>query len=270
MKQTLNFSAGPVFRGLGKLFPVLLILAVGLSQAWADSGGVDELIARGDAVFRMRANLKKARQAAELYSQALEKDPSNFTAAWRLAYACFWEGDRRNDQSAKMAILKEGLTAADKAVAINPEAVEGYLLRGSLRALTMAANKNVLLIPSVKEDLTRAISIDPGYDGGAAYRVLGRMYYILPGLVGGSNDKAIELLQSAVQLGPRHYINHIFLAEAYMKDGRVSEARDLLKKSLAGSPIPDQEPEFADWQTMAKRVLKKLNTTTAENRLPSS
>jgi tetratricopeptide (TPR) repeat protein len=102
------------------------------------------------------------------------------------------------------------------------------------------------------------IKKDPAYEKGGPYRVLGRLYFKLPGLMGGSTAKAIENLKTAVQHGPQRWINHLYLAEVYLKEGQKDLAKPLLEQILAGQAESGLEPELADWQAEAKKLLKGL------------
>ncbi|MBU4573948.1 MAG: TRAP transporter TatT component family protein, partial [Proteobacteria bacterium] len=98
---------------------------------------------------------------------------------------------------------------------------------------------------------------DPNYEAGGPYRVLGRLYFKLPGLFGGDNEKAIENLKIAVKKGPHRYLNHIYLAEVLIDEDQGHEANQVLKAVIAGPVEPGLEPEDAEWKTLAQKLLER-------------
>ena len=60
---------------------------------------------------------------------------------------------------------------------------------------------------------------------GSADRALGRWYFKVPRLFGGSNKEAEAHLRASLRYNPDSTISHFFLAELFLDDDRKSEAR---------------------------------------------
>ncbi|HMS40050.1 MAG TPA: hypothetical protein PKE69_07495, partial [Pyrinomonadaceae bacterium] len=98
------------------------------------------------------------------------------------------------------------------------------------------------------------------YFYGGAWRVLGRVYHKAPGFPFsiGSTKKAIECLEKAVNLGPKFYLNHLFLAEAYISNRDKDKAREQLEW-IQNAPL-NKNHEFEDERdkNLAETLLKNL------------
>ena len=98
--------------------------------------------------------------------------------------------------------------------------------RGILKSLSMASD--------VRESAEKAIKINPRVGCGGALRLLGRYYHQLPGMFGGDNAKAIQILQRQTKICPSNELGRYYLAEVLHDEGRDDEARPHLQKVIAG------------------------------------
>ena len=233
---------------------VLVSIQIGLAANAAD------LIRRADERYRHRADPAGAEAAADLYRQALSSDPENYEAAWKLARTLCWITDHA-PRDRRPAVSEEAVSAASRAVEINPGHPAGHFWLGTAYGFygeAKGALKSLALLEPVKEEMAAVIRLDPGYEGGGAYLVLGRLYFFLPGFLGGDNRKAVDYIRTALKHGPRRWVNHLFLAEVYINEGRKREARTLLESILAGPAEPGWEPEYKEWRGEAEYWLNKL------------
>ena len=65
----------------------------------------------------------------------------------------------------------------------------------------------------IREALEKVLQIDPAYQNGSADRALGRWYYKVPGLFGGSKKKSEEHLRKSLTYDPQSTASRFFLAE---------------------------------------------------------
>jgi tetratricopeptide (TPR) repeat protein len=107
----------------------------------------------------------------------------------------------------------------------------------------------------VKRELEATLRIDPAFDGGAADRALGRWYHRVPGLFGGSKDKAVEHLRRALAFDPANPASHYFLAETLLALGRRDDARREFEAVLVGDVDPAWEPEGREFRAKARTLL---------------
>ena len=115
-------------------------------------------------------------------------------------------------------------------------------------------------VSPVKNLAERAAQIDESYFYGGPWRVLGRLYHKAPGfpLSIGSTRKAVECLEKAVNLGPKFFLNRLFLAEACISNRDKAKAREHLEWIVKTPPNVNHEREDEDYKRQAAALLKNL------------
>ena len=244
---------------------MILILTAALLAPFtggaAQNVDLDNLLAQGDEHYAQRADLDQARLAVELYRQAVELDPSSYEAAWRLSRGLYWVGDHVSEN--KAAYFEQAIDAGKKAVALNPDDAAGHYWLGvsyGLYAKVKGLAHSVFVIGPLKEHMAAVLKLDPGYDRGGAYFILGIVYYELPGVLGGDMDQAFKYLEKAVELDPQAYAIHAYLADAYIDQGRTDRARELVSEALSGTCRPGHEPECRRGKDQAAEVKERLES----------
>ncbi len=242
------------------MLTVVLFAAMCLCAA-AVAADTAAMMKQADDAWAQRADKAKTQEAADLYEAILVEEPTNYDAAWKAAKALYRVGDKGPDD-AKEATFEKAVNLAKKAVQIKPDDPMGHYWLGVVYGQYGKAkgiSKSLSLVDPIKEEMAFVISKDPKFEGGGAQRVLGRLYFKLPGLFGGDNDKSIEYLEEAVKIGPNYYLNHVFLAETLADEGEDERAEKLLNQVInANDPPAGLEPEMADWKAEAKRVLEDM------------
>ncbi|MGE5717301.1 MAG: hypothetical protein ACM369_11680 [Acidobacteriota bacterium] len=226
---------------------------------------------------------------------ALSARPDSLEVRWRLMRALYFKGEHTaNDNAEKRTIFDEGRTVAEQTLII----MRGEAGREAHRDLSRATP--VELVPYVKKNATAApaflwaavdwgkwalafgktaavkqgaaskirdyaqavILLDPAYDGGGGYRVLGRLHHQTPAIPfftgWASRTQALKNLRLAVEAGPRNLVGRQFLAEAMWdyESARRAEARAMLEKILAETPDPDDLVEDRKTQEESAQLLK--------------
>lgn len=261
------------------------------------------LITEADAHYSRRqdgrvgavANPREIAQAVAGYDRAAEA-PDNAEARWKLARALYFQaaytgqdGDaqraiyekaRRVGEEAirilerrargKGVISFEGRSPAEVAAALVSDrdaaptffwtAVawgQGALVSGKLKAVrTGAAEK-------IRDDASTVITLDPEFEEGGGYRILGRLHHQAPKIpfltFWVSQGKALENLRRAVAVNERSFVNRHFLAEALADGGPAdrAEAVRIEEKLAADAPSPGHLVEDLSIQEEAKRNLEK-------------
>ena len=215
-----------------------------------------------DALYADRRNLESARRAADIWRADLARDPRGFEAAWKLARADYWLGGHAAESDGRR-LFEAGLEAARKAAAIEPQRPEGYFwMAANMGALAEAygLRQGIKYRTAIREALETVLRLDPAFAQGSADRALGRWYYKVPGLVGGSHRLAEQHLRQSLKYNPHSTASHFFLAEMYLDDGRRSEAKTELQSVLEAPFDPDWEPENQDFKEKAQRLLRTLTS----------
>ena len=213
-----------------------------------------------DALYADRANLASARRAAELWSADLARDPRAFDAAWKLARTDYWLGGHAPDREQR-AFLENGIDAGRKAVAVEPRRPEGHFwIAANMGALaeSFGLRAGIKYRKPIKDELETVLYLDPLFQQGSADRALGRWYFKVPGLFGGSHKLAEEHLRESLKYNANSTASHFFLAEVMLDDGRKADARAELQKVIDAPLDPDWTPEDHDFKQKARTLLVKL------------
>ena len=212
-----------------------------------------------DALYADRANLASARRAADMWTAALAADPRDFEAAWKLARADYWLGGHA-PEAERRAFLERGIEAGRKAAAAQPTRPEGHFWiaanMGTL-AESFGLRQGLKYRKPVKEALETVLRLDPAFQQGSADRALGRWYFKVPSLFGGSRKQAENHLRVSLKYNPHSTASHFFLAELLLDDGRKEEARTELQKVLDAAADPAWAPEDQEFKEKAKQLLRR-------------
>lgn len=220
-------------------------------------------LAQPRAAYEQRADPALAKAAVDLFGKALKADPKSYEAAWEGARACYYHGhyDLTEAPDAEvLALFQEGITRARAAVALHPKGAEGHFWLGVLDGVygeTKGIFKSLSMVPEIKQEMAAALAINPSVEGGGPDRVLGRLYYKLPGFKGGDDKKSIEHLEKSLKDAPTNALTMLYLAETYKSEGMKEKALEQLNAIVAMTPDPRWVPEHPSIKEEAQRLLKK-------------
>jgi hypothetical protein len=110
---------------------------------------------------------------------------------------------------------------------------------------------------AIKQALETVLRIDAGFQHGSADRALGRWYFKVPGLFGGSRKKSEEHLRRSLAYNPNSHASRFFLAETLFAMDRDAEARGELKKLLDAPIDPEWAPEDREFKDKARALLAR-------------
>ncbi|WNW11534.1 tetratricopeptide repeat protein [Pseudomonas sp. DTU_2021_1001937_2_SI_NGA_ILE_001] len=149
-----------------------------------------------------------------------------------------------------------------------PAAAEAWIWSGIVHSSWAGAQGGLGALSKVKlarEELEKAMAIDPQALQGSAYTSLAALYDRVPGWpVGfGDADKADKLLQQALKINPQGIDTLYFWGDHLFRQGHYAQARDALKQALQAAPRPGREVADAgrrqEIQQLLADVDKKLN-----------
>jgi tetratricopeptide (TPR) repeat protein len=216
--------------------------------------------ANPDELYARRDDVASARQAAAIWAERLRRNPKAFESAWKLARASYWLGGHLPEHERKAA-LEAGIEAARRAVAIDPNRPDGHFwIAANMGALaeSFGLRQGLKYRGDIRDELLTVLKLDPAFQAGSADRALGRWYFKVPGLFGGSRKKSEEHLRRSLTYSPASTASHYFLAETLLESGRKDDALAELQKVLAARPDPDWAPEDREFKDKAQRLLKTL------------
>jgi hypothetical protein len=213
-----------------------------------------------DALYRDRETLASAKQATQIWTDRLAKNAKDFESAWKLARARYWLGTHGPDSERKGA-LEAGITAGRAAVAVDPNKPEGHFwIAANMGALaeSFGLRQGLKYRGEIKTELETVLRLDAAFQQGSADRALGRWYFKVPGLFGGSNQKSEEHLRASLTYNPNSTVSLFFLAETLVDSKKKPEARALLNRAIEAPLDPDWAPEDRDFKEKARALLATL------------
>jgi tetratricopeptide (TPR) repeat protein len=243
---------------------------------------------RAEGAVGARAQPAEVDQALDSYRAALAADPGSNLARAGLIRAVFFrtsfcnspndvrrrllreardvadEGLRRLDADlgdVKGGARLEALRRVDHAAALHFWAAVAWgqwgLANGKLASVRQGVARRV-------RDLGQAVvDLDPAYEQGGGYRILGRLHDQcprIPFLTGWvSHDRSLQYLRAALALDPASTVDQVFLAEAILAhDGaRRAEAMRLLAACARAVPRPGLLVEDAFYIDRARQLLAR-------------
>jgi uncharacterized membrane protein len=213
-----------------------------------------------DALYKQRENVASAQQAEGIWAERLAKDAKDFDAAWKLARARYWLGGHADEKKRK-AYLEAGIAAARAAVAVAPNKPEGHFwIAANMGALaeSFGLRQGLKYRGDIKDALETVLRLDPAYQQGSADRALGRWYFKVPGLFGGSDKKSEAHLRKSLTYNPNSAASLYFLSETLIELKKQDEARSLLQKLLEAPTDPEWAPEDREFKEKARTLLTSV------------
>ena len=214
-----------------------------------------------DALYRQRENLAAAQQAEAIWAARLARDSKDFDSAWKLARARYWLGGHAEDKARK-GYLEAGVAAGRAAVAAQPDKPDGHFwMAANMGALaeSFGLRQGLKYRGDIKDQLETVLRLDPAYLQGSADRALGRWYFKVPGMFGGSDRKSEEHLRQSLTYNPNSHSSLYFLAETLIELKRKPEAKTILQRLLDAPIDPDWAPEDREFKQKASVLIKTLS-----------
>lgn len=269
--------------------PLVLVLAFALALAASEStaSAFDDALVAGDRAWSERAasieddraRPERTIEAIGHYRAALDADPSELAAHWKLLRALHYAIDFTSlaeadqEQWARQAI-EVAATASERAeTGAGSDADRARAYFWSAIAWGTRAQR-VGLITIVREGVAtrmhdfaeQSLALDPGVDRGGAYRLLSRLHATLPRVpfVSGwvDRDKALPYAERGLAHDPEHPGNRLVLALALLEHApdRAPEARALLEEVAAFEPRPEARAEDLRIREQANEKLGELSS----------
>ena len=248
----------------------ILIVGAGLGGAPgaapagnAATAPIPTLLVRVDDLYRRRDDKTAWNEQQRLIQTLIARAPSEFDVLWRAARFYFWASDDpgvAREQRSRWG--KDGWDFAEKAIAVNPNDAAGYywaalcmgnyaLGLGVVKALSQG------LEGKFRERLTRAQSLNAGYELGAAETAWGRFFDKLP-WPKRDRRKAEEHFRKALELNPHALRARVYLASSYLDSDRAVEAKRLLDEVAAAVPGRYDAPEERRAQALAAGLMQTV------------
>ena len=186
--------------------------------------------------------------------------PGAFEAAWKLARADYWLGGHA-PASEQRKWFEGGIDGGRQASALQPNRPEGYFwMAANMGALaeSFGLRQGIKYRKPIKDELLTVLRLDPAFQQGSADRALGRWYFKVPSISGGSHKLSEQHLRESLKYNDNSTASHFFLAELFIDDGRKADARVELQKVLDALLDPQWTPEDREFKAKAQKLLATL------------
>jgi TRAP transporter TatT component family protein len=214
-----------------------------------------------DRLYADRANLASARRAADLWRPASAGSGSEgFDASWKLARADYWLGGHV-PESERRSIYEEGIAAGRRAIALQANRPEGHFwVAANMGAMaeSFGLRQGIKYRKPVREELETVLRLDPSFMQGSADRALGRWYFKVPRLFGGSDKESEAHLRASLKYNPNSTASRFFLAELYLDNDRKADARTELQAVIEAPLDPNWTPEDQEFKAKARKLLASM------------
>jgi tetratricopeptide (TPR) repeat protein len=240
---------------------LVLILVLLASVFPLQAPVVDGPLKEADELYARRDEVEKLKQAATIAEKQIAANKADYEALWRLAKFRYYLADREPDKEKKLKLFQSGADTAKKAVAANPNRVEGHFWVGANTgevASLKGALDSLAMIRTIRREFEAALAIDPTYGKGTIHLALAEMDLRLPRLFGGNERRGLQRLEAGLQFGEKNAELKLALAGVYIKKNRADQARPLLDSIIADADPLRTPVEMEGLRSKAKVMLEKM------------
>ena len=219
---------------------------------------------RHEGCVEDRADPKPISQAISHFEKALTDQKNKDEASLYLLKSYYFKAKfAENNKQKKKDLLKKGKELGQELVDRYPESAEyryWYLVNlgswAEVYGILAAAREGVA--DQMRSHSKKIIELDPGYEDGAGYFMLGAVHYkspYIPFLLSWPNNKdALKWLEMSYNTGDAKLAQGVYLAQSLYKDGQKNEAINLLDEISKSTPSEDDYASDWEWIKKAKEL----------------
>jgi len=214
-----------------------------------------------------RANPEQINKAIEAFEKALEQDIKPEQSASYLLQAYYFKGMfvELSEQEQK-DIYDKGRALGEQMIERFPRSVPIKFWYGAnlgrwadVHGFVKAATSGIA--GKLRKVCKNIIELDPQYQGGGGYRILAQVHFYSPNipLVMGwpSDDRAMELVEKAMDNAPEHPTNRMLYAQVLLEFDRKQEAHKQLQYILDMEPRSTHPVEDQYLKHRSRELLKE-------------
>ena len=244
-------------------FVFFFIFSIIVAQSDLENG-IQYYNQRHEGCIEDKADPEPITKAISYFEKSLGNKADKDKASLYLLKSYYFKAKfTENDKRRKKDLLKKGKELGQKLVADFPESVEyryWYLVNlgswAEVYGIFAAAREGVA--DQMRSQSKKIIEIDPEYENGAGYFMLGAVHYkspYIPFLLAWPNNMdAIKWLDISYNTGDAKLAQGVYLSQALYKDGKNDAAVKLLDQIIEATPTEDDYA--SDWEWIKKaRVL---------------
>lgn len=211
-------------------------------------GQVIDRFVDADLAYANRRDAQAALDALHLYQQLYAQHPQDAQAAWRLSMAYTFVGRRlvedKDDQKEHYA---NGRDVGQKSIEIDPQCAPCYFwtaVNMTFYGRRVGMLKMLFTLDTIRDYFNKTIELDPDYGFGAAHRILGIMYYRIPGVMGGNSKLAKSYFDQALAIGPNEPMNYLEFVKFLSR--KKDDATQALRLARLGAALPQPPADMVE------------------------
>ena len=238
---------------------VFVVFGLVLASTLAFGQTPEELIEKADGIYDQMQDMASAEEALKLYRDALVVADNKYEAYWKISRMLYYVGAHKEKKKDRQNTFAQGVYHAEKAMALEPEQPDGYYWRAVNNGKygeTRGVLKSLSLVKPIKADINKVIELDRSYEGGGPDRVLGRVFFKLPGFAGGSKDKSLEHLLKSKEYDPNDALTRAYLGDTLLAKKEIEQARAELEYVMNLPDDPLWVASIAESKELAEELLK--------------
>lgn len=240
-----------------KTFLGLLIILCFSFPLFSQTG--EEMLSQGDELLIDMKDMATAEEALALYRKASGALENKYGALWRISRIHYYIGIHTEKKKEKRRIFSQGVYYGKRAVDLESDKPDGHYwlaVNHGKYGEAKGVLKSLSLVKPIKRALNKVIELDRSYEEGGADKVLGRVFYKVPGIAGGSKKKSREHLEKSKEIGPEDPLTRLYLAETYLKLKETEKARAELEYIMNMEPNPRWLSGVDECKIDAKELLE--------------
>ncbi len=248
---------------------VLLLATVALGDESSGAGpvastpAVDPLTEAGNIVEKQANSKENLEKAIGLYEANLAGVADARTKAKGysdLSRAYLRLGDLEKADDTKIAQYTKGRKAAESAIEADAKYADGYFWESANQACignTEGVMNSLFMVSDLKKNLNKVLELDPNHL--YARDTLGEIDHALPGIAGGSDDRAEKAYREVLERDPNFTPAMVCLAQLYKDEGNDHEAKKWAQKVIdfKDSSVPNDWKKFD--KNDAENILQALD-----------
>lgn len=241
----------------------LVLAAVVLAAPSAHADATADRVARIDALHPRRHDPAAFREIGQLVELGLVQAPNDYATLWRAARHYFWAGDDPDlPKATRSDIGKRGWAIAERAVAANPNGVEGHFFAaGNIGNYALNVGITTAISQGLQGKFTghlgKAQQLVPNFERGAIESAWGRYYAELPWPQFDAK-KSEEHYRRAIAIYSNNLRARAWLADLWRKQQKTADAQRLASETLRIPNGPYDLPEDLRAKRLATRILERL------------
>ncbi|MFC2160263.1 TRAP transporter TatT component family protein [Acidobacteriota bacterium] len=215
---------------------ILVVFCLFGMAFFAFSQSADELVAQADEMLKSLADMDTAQDMLAKYETAAESIENKYDVNWKMSRVLYHIGTHTADKKAQQEIFSQAIVRAEEAIALEPEKPDGHFwlaVNNGKFGESKGVMKSLGLVKPIKESMNKVIELDRGYEEGGADRVLGRVFFKVPGIAGGDKDQSLKHLLKSIEFGPNDPLTLLYLGETYLALNEIDKSREALDKVLS-------------------------------------